>query len=143
MLENKSYRIVKMHICGLEKKDNLVSLNIKKYAERICILDEVNKILVDVKTCHQYPYIKVINRQYFMDKTDVEQLNGNQRFGCMEYATIPYFELKEKELKRCKKIIKLLSLGFSFPNGNAEYTNEEYLSVVNSNKVKKIGKKKK
>lgn len=143
MLENENYSIAKMHICSLEKKDNCFSLKLKEYPERLCVIDKVNKVVIDVETAHQYPYIKVLNNQYFldMDIAEIKLLNSGERVGCISYATYSYGALDLKKLKRCKYIIELLNEGYTFPDGNKELTNEEYLEVVkNSKKMRKVKK---
>lgn len=146
MLEDKNYRILEMHICSFERKDNILSFDMNKYPERLCVHDKVNKIVVDVETYHQYPYIKVLNMQYFYDLNDAKLLTPSKRVGCMEYATIPY-NLDKRTLRSCRTIIRMLQSGKIFPDGNEILTNEQYLEMINSseniNKTKKMVRKRK
>lgn len=139
MLENDNYSIVKMHICSMDKKDNCFSLKLKDYPERLCVIDKVNKVVIDVETAHQYPYIRIINHQYYldMDIAEIKLLNSGERVGCIAYAMLLKNSLDSKILRRCKYIVKLLSEGYTFPDGNKELTNDEYLDVVNNPKTMK------
>ena len=146
MLEDKDYRIVQMHICSFERKNGVLTFDMNKYSERLCVHDKKNKIVIDVETKHQYPYVRVLNMQTFYDMDEVKMLTPDKRVGCMEYVTV-IFELNKEQLIACKKIISLLKKGKSFPNGNEVLSNEQYLEVINNSKsvvkTKKIERKRK
>ena len=113
MLEDKNYRIVKMHIGSFERKNGLLTFDRNKYPERLCVHDKENKFVIDVATYHKYPYIRVVNMQELYNKEDVKKLTPQKRVACMEYATITH-DLKKEDLEHCKKIIKLLQSGKIF-----------------------------
>ena len=146
MIVDNDYAITQMHICSFERKNGILVFDMNKYPERTCVFDKKNKIIIDVETFHQYPYVRVLNHQMFYDIEEVKTLRPDKRVGCMEYATFDFY-YDEKTLKRCARIIKMLKQGKIFPNGNDELTNEEYLAVINRNKnvqkTKKIGGKRK
>ena len=146
MLEDINYKIVQMHIGSFERKDGILSFDIKKYPERLCIHDKKNKIVVDVETGHQYPYVRILNMQEVYYKEDTKLLTSNKRVGCIEYSTI-LCELDKEKLELCKNIISLLQKGHLFLDGNKILTNEQYLEIINNSenikKTKKIGRKRK
>ena len=47
-MENENYKIVKMHIGKFDRNENVFSLNLKKYPERLCVLDKTRNVAVDV-----------------------------------------------------------------------------------------------
>ena len=144
MLEDKNYKIVKMHICSFERKNGILLFDMNKYPERLCVHDKKNKIIIDVETGHKYPYVRVLNMQSFYNVEEIKDLTQDKRVGCMEYATC-IVELNKETLKSCKNIIKLLQDGKCFPDGNEILSNEQYLEMINESKnnekTKKIGKK--
>ena len=140
MTVDNNYVITKMHICSFERRNGGLVFDMNKYPERLCVFDKKNKFVIDVETCHQYPYVRVLYQQMFYDIEEVKSLTPDKRVGCMEYATFD-FDYDEKTLKRCMNIIKLLKNGKIFPNGNEELTNEEYLAVINRNKKEVKAKK--
>ena len=146
MLEDKDYKILKMHICSFERKNGILTFDMEKYPERLCVFDKNKKIVIDVETWHKYPYIRVLNGQSFYDITDVKMLTPNNRVACMEYATFIH-DLEKDVLEKCQKVIKLLQKGHEFPNGNEMLSNEDYLKFINNKennvKTKKIGRKRK
>lgn len=146
MLEDKNYKIVRMHICSFERKNGALTFDMKKYPERLCIYDKKNKVVIDVETSHSYPYVRVLYQQMFYDVEEVKTLTQDKRVGCIEYAAL-IFELDKKQLKKCRNIIKALQDGKSFPDGNQILSNEQYLEMINNkenpDKTKKIGRKRK
>lgn len=146
MLEDKDYKILKMHICSFARKNGILTFDMKKYPERLCIFDKINKNVIDVETKHQYPYVRVLNGQCFYNTDDVKKLTPNKRVACIEYATFIY-DLENDLLEECKNIIVSLKNGYVFPNGNEKLTNEEYLETINTSKsedkIKKISRKRK
>lgn len=144
MLEDINYKIVKMHICSFERKNGILLFNTKKYPERLCVHDKKNKIVIDVETHHQYPYVRVTNMQDIYYKEDAKMLTPDKRVACMEYFTSIY-DLNKEELKQCKAIINLLQKGKSFLDGNQVLSNEQYLEIINNSKkgqkTKKMGTK--
>ena len=146
MLEDKNYKILKMHICSFRRKNGILTFDMEKYPERLCVFDKNHKMVIDVETGHQYSYIRVLNGQSFYDIEDVKMLTENNRVACMEYATFIY-DLEKETLEKCKNIIKLLQKGHVFPKGNEMLSNEAYLETINNvqnkEKSKKIGKKRK
>ena len=66
-MENENYKIVKMHICKFERTEKGLALNLNKYPERLCVLDKNRKVAVDVNTCFEYPYVKVMNMTYIVN----------------------------------------------------------------------------
>lgn len=146
MLEDKNYKIVKMHICRFERKNGGLVFDMNKYPERLCVYDKQNKFVIDVETSHRYPYVRVLYQQMFYDIEEVKTLTPDKRVGCMEYATFIY-DLDKETLKKCKSIIKLLQKGKTFIDGNQVLSNEQYLKMINNvenvDKTKKIGKKRK
>ena len=146
MLENENYKIVQMHICSFERKDGMLAFDMSKYPQRLCIHDKKNKMIVDVETQHQYPYVRILNMQYFYDIEEIKLLTPDKRVGCMEYATIiPIFD--SSTIEKCKNIIDLLKKGVAFPDGNQVLSNEQYLEAIKQpkevGKTKKIGRKRK
>lgn len=146
MLEDRRYKIAKMHICSPERKDGILVFDTKKYPERLCVYDKKNNIVIDVETGHEYPYIRVINMQDIYNKKDAEMLMPNARVACMEYGILIY-DLDKEQLKECQNIIRLLRAGNVFPSGNLCLSNEQYLEMINNSKndvkTKKIGRKRK
>lgn len=146
MLEDRRYKIAKMHICSPERKNGILVFDTKKYPERLCVHDKKNNIVIDVETGYEYPYVRVVNMQDIYFKKDAEMLRPNARVGCMEYGILIY-DLDKEQLEKCQNIIKLLKVGKSFPNGNLFLSNEQYLEMINNSKnvvkTKKIGKKRK
>lgn len=140
MLEDKNYKILKMHICSFERKNGILTFDMKKYPERLCIYDKNNNVVIDVDTKHQYPYIRVLNGQSFYNIDEVKTLTSDRRVACMEYATFIY-DLEKELLKDCKNIINLLQKGYVFPSGNEMLTNEEYLATINNSQNKEKSKK--
>ena len=146
MLEDANYRIVQMHICSFERRDGILSLDMKKYPERLCVHDKKNNIIIDVETGHKYPYVRILNMQEVYYKEDAKMLTPDKRVGCIEYAPIPY-NLDKETLKLCRNIINLLQNGNFFPDGNKILSNEQYLEMINNSKksakTKKIVRKRK
>ena len=146
MLEDNNYKIVTMHICSFERKNGMLSLNMNKYPERLCIHDKLNKVVIDVETNHQYPYVRILNMQSFYNIEESKMLTSDKRVACIEYATVPY-DLGKETLKKCQNIIKALKEGKEFPDGNKVLSNEQYLEMINDSqkneKTKKLGKKRK
>lgn len=146
MLEDKRYKIVKMHICSPERKHGILVFNTKKYPERLCVHDKKNNIVIDVETKHEYPYIRVTNMQDIYNKKDATMLMPNTRVACMEYGMLIY-DLDFEQLEECQNIIRLLQAGKFFPKGNLILSNEQYLEMINNSKnddkTKKIGRKRK
>lgn len=146
MLEDKNYRIVRMHICSFERKNGMLTFDMNKYPERLCVYDKENKFVIDVETSHKYPYVRVLYQQMFYDIEEVKSLTPDKRVGCMEYATNIY-DLDKESLKKCQSIIKSLQNGKSFIEGNQTLSNEQYLEMINNmektQKTKKIGRKRK
>lgn len=141
-MENENYKIVKMHICKFERKEKVLSLNLNKYPARLCVLDKVRKVAVDVNTAYEYPYVKVINMTY-IDNDGIE-FNEQKRYACIEYDSLLSSEIKKEELLLCKEILNLLKQGVTFPDGNKELTNEEYIEMLKEEeKSVKILKKRK
>ena len=107
MLEDKNYRIVEMHIYSFERKNGMLSFDRYKYPERLCVHDKKNNIVIDVETCHQYPYVRVTNMHAFYNAEDVKTLTPDKRVGCIEYATSIY-DLDKETLKSIFKIWELV-----------------------------------
>ena len=146
MLEDENYRIIKIHICNFERNNGILSFNTKKYPERLCVHDKKNNFVIDVETGHKYPYVRVLNMQYFYYIDDVKSLTENTRVACMEYVTT-ICDLTKEQLRECKNTIKLLQMGKLFIDGNQVLSNEQYLEMINNkektNKTKKIVRKRK
>ena len=141
-MENENYKIVKMHICRFERTEKGLALNLNKYPERLCVLDKNRKVAVDVKTAFEYPYIKVINMAYVVN--DGVKVNDQRRYACIEYNSLLGPDIKKEELLLCKEILNLLKQGVTFPDGNKELTNQEYMEMLKEEKNNvKIMKKRK
>lgn len=147
MRNKNKIRIAKIHICSFERVSSKdFKFNTEKYPERLCVIDENNKIAVDVETKHQYPYVETTSTLHFINNMYINQINEGQRVACFGYVIIlPTHDLSSKELDECNKIINLLKQGKNFKDGNKELTNEEYLEMINNSKhetkIKKIRKK--
>jgi len=133
MLEDKNYKIVKMHICSFERKNGGLIFDMNKYPERLCVYDKQNKFVIDVETSHRYPYVRILHMRDIYHKEDAKMLTPDKRVGCMEYATF-IDDISKEELKECKNIIKLLQSGKTFPDGNQILSNEQYLETINNQK---------
>lgn len=146
MLEDKNYRILQMHICSFERKNGVLTFDMNKYPQRLCVYDKQNKIVIDVETGHKYPYVRILYMRDIYHKEDAKMLTPDKRVGCMEYATF-IDDIDKETLKECKNIIKLLENGKIFPDGNKILSNEQYLEMINDSKnnekTKKIGRKRK
>lgn len=138
-MENENYKIVKMHICKFERTEKGLALNLNKYPERLCVLDKNRKVAVDVNTCFEYPYVKVMNMTYIVN--DGIKVNDQKRYACIEYGSLLGPDVKKEELLLCKEILNLLKQGVTFPDGNKELTNQEYMEMLkeeeNCNKILK------
>lgn len=140
-MENKP-RITKLHICCFEKySENILKMNMEKYPERLCIIDDANNIVIDVGTRHKYEYVKTINMLYFLSDLEAKKVSPGKRVGCFEYSFLSMGNLTSDELKNCKEIIELLKQGHEFLDGNQELTNEEYLELINTQKKEEQVKK--
>ena len=140
MIENESYQMLTVPICSFQKKNGVLSFNLKQYNERLCIFDKFNNVVIDVETCHQYPCMSGMNMQCFFDIGE-GKIEKYKRIACTEYAKTISNELNLKVLKKCKGIIILLSAGIKFPDGNEKLSNEVYLNLIKGNKSKKKVKK--
>jgi len=140
-MENDNYKIAKIHICNFEKKEDFLKVNLNKFPERLCIIDEKNDIAVDVETKHQYPYIRTVSMMYFLNDTEVKKIKIGKRFACFEYFFLTLSGLNSEELIECKKIIESLKKGIKYPDGNDMLTNEQYLELINENKIQKQSNK--
>lgn len=137
-MENENYEIVIMHICKFERSDKDLILNLNKYPERLCVLDKNRNVAVDVNTAYEYPYVKIMNMAYSID------LDEHKRYACIEYKSSLGLKAKKEDLLLCQEIINLLKQGFTFPDGNKELTNQEYLEMLKEEeKTAKILKKRK
>ena len=128
---NKKYEIVKMHICSFDIVDESLLTNIEKYPARLCVFDKENKRVIDVKTMHEYPYLKVINMTYIPRKDNQKCIEFGKRYACIKRVTLLNFDLDSREIDECKNIINLLNLGYKFKDGNTELSNDQYLKMVN------------
>lgn len=137
----------KIHIVPFERdKDNILKGCFDQYPPRLCVIDDDNSIAVDVETCMQYPYIRTFSSIYFYNEIEKNKIKIGKRFACRPYVLFNEDSLSTDLLKRKKEIINLLNQGVTFPDGNEELTNEEYLELINNKeniKVKKFGKKQK
>ena len=141
-MENENYKIVKMHICRFERTEKGLALNLNNYPERLCVLDKNRKVAVDVKTAFEYPYVKIINMTYIANE-DVN-INDQKRYACIEYDSFLGIDVKKEDLLLCKEILNLLKQGVTFPDGNKELTNQEYMEMLKEEKNNiKIMKKRK
>ena len=145
-MKKESIRVAKIHICVFEKNnENQIKIDIQKYPDRLCVIDEEKNIVIDVQTKHQYPYIRTVNRLYFASNDDAARVKYGKRNACFEYHTMPMLEFTSLELDCCNEIIKQLKQGVKFLDGNEVLTNEEYLEAIKNektyNKVKKMIKK--
>lgn len=139
---NKKYEVVRMHICGFERKNGVLTSDLSKYPARLCVFDRESKRVIDVETMHEYPYVKVINMKYFSSNENNLKMEAGKRYGCVEYATMLSIEVSSSELDRCKRIISLLNQNFKFKDGNSELSNEQYLDLIkNEEKTNKSSKK--
>ena len=142
MTNEKRFRITKLHICSFEKYDDrYLKKDLEKYPERLCIIDDQTNIVIDVETKHKYEYIKTINGLYFFSEFGSKVVPIGKRVGCFEYSYISIGNLSSDELRECKEIINLLKKGFSFPDGNEQLTNEQYLELINRPKLEEESKK--
>ena len=141
MLKYDNYEIMKMYICSFERNNGILSFDISKYPERLCVCDKNNKVVIDVETLHQYPYINALNRQTFYDIGDVKTIGSSNRVGCIEYATIPY-ELETESLEMCINIIEQLKNDVEFQDGNEVYDNKAYLEYLKEEALKETQKSK-
>ena len=142
MFENKKIRISKMHICPFEKYDNSrLKFDLEKYKDRLCVVDENKDIVVDVETGHQYPYVRTVSMIYFLNELEAKKVVVGKRVGCFEYDSICLSDLNSEDLKKCKEVIELLKQSFVFPNGNEQLTNEQYLELINRQKIEQKSKK--
>lgn len=136
---NKKIRIIKVPICTFDITENKkIKLNIQGYPCRLCIIDEIKKIIVDVEHKLKYQYI---------NKFDLIELEKNKgkRIGFIQYNFLELNKLSSEELKNCVDVVKLLNQDYNFKDGNQEMSNEEYLKIVklpkNEEKNKELTKK--
>lgn len=138
----KKPRITKLHICCFEKyNENILKMNLEKYPERLCVIDDINNIVVDVETRHEYEYVKTVNMLYFLSDLEAKKISPGKRVACFEYSFLSFGNLSSDELKNCKEIIELMKKGHKFPDGNQKLTNEEYLELINTQKIEEQPKK--
>jgi len=141
---NKKYEIVKMHICSFDIVDGSLLTSLEKYPARLCVFDKENKRVIDVKTMHEYPYLRVINMTYIPRKDNQKCVEMGKRYACIEYVTLLNFDLDSREIDECQNIINLLNKGYKFKDGNTELSNDQYLKMVNKKeKINRIVKKRK
>ena len=140
-MENDNYKIVKIHICNFEKKDDLWKVNLNEFPERLCIIDNNNDIAIDVETKHQYTYIRTMSMMYFLNEMEVKKLKIGKRLACFEYSLLLLSTLSSEEITQCQEIIEALKQGFKYPDGNDMLTNEQYLELINKDKNKKESNK--
>ena len=142
MANEKKLRIARLHICNFENyNENILKMNLQKYPDRLCIIDDENDIVIDVETKHRYQYVRTINMLYFLSDFESKKVSVGKRVGCFEYSYLSLDKLTSDELKQCKEIINLLKQGFIFPDGNEELTNEQYLELINTPKMDEEPKK--
>lgn len=136
-MDNK-YKILEMHICSFECSNDkkYIKTDLNKYPKRLCILDKNNKIVIDVLTLHKYQYIRTINMKYCVDNYKREKIISGKRYACFENE-ISLSNFDSRTIKLCNKIMKLLDKGIIFKDGNEELTNDEYLKLIENNKLKK------
>ena len=133
--------ITRMHICCFENPNGFgLERDLQKYPDRLCVLDEEKDIVIDVETGHKYTYIRTFSMIYFLNEIERKKVELGKRFACFKYDNA-LLNISSDELKKCKEIINLLKSGYEFPDGNKELTNEQYLELINTQKIEEEPKK--
>ena len=140
-MKNK-YRICELQICPFDiietkKSGKFYKADRNNFPYRVCVFDEEDKIAIDVLTEKSYRYIQM-SLMYFIGN-EAKTIEQGKR-----YAILPLnFELSkhsENEYKKAKKIIKKLTAGEEFTDGNIQ-SNEEYLELITKKEKQKIKRK--
>lgn len=117
-MNDENYQILTMHICKFKNIGKNLFLNSNSCPERLCILDKKEKIVIDVKSGCQYPYVKIINMTYII--SNGVAIDDSMEYACLEYSNIYEQKMSKDDLLLCKEIIQLLKQGVTFPDGNKE-----------------------
>lgn len=134
MNSDQNIRLAKMHICKFNKiNNNEFKINLSEYPERLCVIDESKGIVIDIETMHQYPYVNIMNMQHLCIDNFQKNIIADKRVACIEYFNFGEFELDLSTIFKYHIIKKLIKNGKSFPNGNEELTDEEFLNIVHKN----------
>lgn len=134
-MRNNRYEIDLLYICPFMCLDNINIVPDLGYPPRLCVVDKVNKIAIDIENRLKYNYIDRVRRLKANDIKD--KIADDKRVAipalyCLNTTEIFY--------DQCLEIVKNLEKGMYFKDGNTELNNEEYLkSVTENKKVKKLG----
>lgn len=137
---DKKYEFCSFQICPFEitgESTKLYHPLRDKYPYRNCIFDEENRKVIDIDLEMQYDYVEM-SLMYFIGK-EASRIEENKRYAILKLAPFYY---DDKIIKKAQAIREKLMHGYIFQDGN-DINNEQYLSIVNSKKDKKVKQKSK
>ena len=130
--------ITEMYICTFSKVGELLKPNINEYPMRFCVLDDVNKIAIDIESGLKYDYVETMSMLYFINNSYLK-IKDNKRVAIFPIKLI---DIEPDMETKAHKIIKKLKNGVEFDDGNEVLDNESYLKSVTKKQKEKVKVKK-
>lgn len=142
---NDRFSIAIMPICTFYIKEGFVYPN-TEYPSRLCVIDNKNNIVVDVKNELKYDYIKTMSNLYVINES-IKKIRENKRAAI--YPATFLIDVSDYDRQHAENIMERLQAEEEFRDGNEALSNEEYLESLKNELVNeensnvKIRKKKK
>lgn len=139
MKSNDRFSISEVHVCPFERtKDGFVKPMLNEYPTRWCVIDKTNSIAIDIKLGVRYNYIPTMSGLYI--------LNGASKFikDDKRAAIISYYNVGRDldMIEQANSIIEKLKNDYVFIDGNALYSNEEYLKHLEQEREETLSNEK-
>lgn len=135
----KKYSVNEVNICTFNLENGQIKTNLNLFPQtRLCVIDKEDGIAVDVKHELKYDYIETVSGLYFVSYA-LDKIKDNRRVAVFPLLNIG---ISEDEYKMAKTVINKLESGYEFQDGNVVLSNEEYLKVLELEKLNPANQKK-
>ena len=135
----EKYSVNEVNICTFNLENGKNKTNLNSFPQtRLCVIDNEAGIAVDVKHELKYDFIETVSGLYFVSYA-LDKIKDNRRVAVFPLLNIG---ISEDECKMAKSVINKLESGYEFQDGNIALSNEEYLKVLELEKLNSTNQKK-
>ena len=135
----EKYSVNEVNICTFNLENGQIKTNLNSFPQtRLCVIDNEAGIAVDVKHELKYDFIETVSGLYFVSYA-LDKIKDNRRVAVFPLLNIG---ISEDECKMAKSVINKLESGYEFQDGNIALSNEEYLKVLELEKLNSTNQKK-
>lgn len=137
-MSNK-YSVNEVSICTFTFEDGIIKSNLNEFPQtRLCVINKEAGFAIDVRHELKYDFLETVSGLYFVSRA-IDKINGNKRVAVFPLVNLG---LTEEERVMVNNIIKKLEAGCEFIDGNDALSNDEYLKVLELERLNYREKKK-